>query len=503
MSQERKTMTTIVENSHKKALLIVLGILVIALIGTNVSNQLKGIPMTVLFAITHVLTILEISLVVIIYKKKDNRIYRYIALSLIPVLYIVFVFVIKDNPYAYTILISGLFFSMLFMDRILSLINYVMLSATTFVFLLMLLQNVSDELRISVIFVVVIVLVQSLILAVTGSDFIRNQIRLSSDMTEQAQNQNATMEAAFEQITETSTTIEMTTKKLTDENVILNESVHRMNHVFARTSSDMNNLNTQLDVLSEENERLVHSMNELNRLSKNSQKISEDIDIKALETEKRAEAIDSKSKEKVMEIETKLKEIMNKLEVINDIIQLTDDISAISNQTSLLALNASIEAARAGEAGKGFAVVAEEVQKLAMNSNEVAENIQRLTSEADKAIHEMTEHSSDIIQFVSEDVAQGFSELITVVKDHKEDSNSFKSISKGTKESTIQLESLVDSLSESLGNTRHVIESTEDGLNELSVQSRQVESISTDLSEAVVELEQESANLNRLLPKKN
>lgn len=61
----------------------------------------------------------------------------------------------------------------------------------------------------------------------------------------------------------------------------------------------------------------------------------------------------------------------------NEISSMLDITKNIAKQTKLLSFNASIEASRAGEYGKGFSIVAQEINKLALNSNESADEISK------------------------------------------------------------------------------------------------------------------------------
>ena len=86
-------------------------------------------------------------------------------------------------------------------------------------------------------------------------------------------------------------------------------------------------------------------------------------------------ALEERSHQDAIDLEDRLKEFVDLCEEFKDIESMVGEIAHIARRTKLVALNASIEAARAGEAGKGFAVVAEEVQKLAVQTEDVLKNV--------------------------------------------------------------------------------------------------------------------------------
>jgi len=76
------------------------------------------------------------------------------------------------------------------------------------------------------------------------------------------------------------------------------------------------------------------------------------------------------------------------IEGVNEKISLIQD---IANKTGLLSVNAAIEAARAGESGKGFSVVAQEVKKLAEKSGLGSKEIMALIHETIKISRDAAE----------------------------------------------------------------------------------------------------------------
>jgi methyl-accepting chemotaxis protein-1 (serine sensor receptor) len=92
-----------------------------------------------------------------------------------------------------------------------------------------------------------------------------------------------------------------------------------------------------------------------------------------------ASKIANRGGEVVNEVVRKMEEIQASSKKISEIIGVID---GIAFQTNILALNAAVEAARAGEQGRGFAVVASEVRNLAQRSASAAKEIKGLITDS-------------------------------------------------------------------------------------------------------------------------
>ncbi len=141
----------------------------------------------------------------------------------------------------------------------------------------------------------------------------------------------------------------------------------------------------------------------------------------------------------------------------NEIGGILNTLNDITEQTNLLALNASIEAARAGEAGKGFAVVAEEVRTL-------AENSKMFTNKIDIILNELIEKTNE----VSLGIDKESKSIESCMQKTGEVSNIFEKINKNSydvlekaKIVTKHSDSLEITLKNTLGNVENVADTVE------------------------------------------
>ena len=83
-------------------------------------------------------------------------------------------------------------------------------------------------------------------------------------------------------------------------------------------------------------------------------------------------------------------------DAVNDIHKAVELIQSIADETDLLSINANIEAARAGEAGKGFAVVADQINKLAVQSNNSSMDIQKMLERVTQITQSMVDVMNEV-----------------------------------------------------------------------------------------------------------
>ncbi|MCU0846740.1 MAG: methyl-accepting chemotaxis protein [Spirochaetes bacterium] len=154
-------------------------------------------------------------------------------------------------------------------------------------------------------------------------------------------------------------------------------------------------------------------------------------------------ASDAKSGEKTM---LSMKQVMDTIrsssQEMTNIVSIIND---ISDQINLLSLNAAIEAARAGDAGRGFAVVADEVSKLADRTSSSLKNIESLIktneSEIQKGINSVSATVDTITTIINgvNSINENIKNLVGVVSQQIEVNQSVSAESMNLKERTEEI----------------------------------------------------------------
>jgi methyl-accepting chemotaxis protein len=173
------------------------------------------------------------------------------------------------------------------------------------------------------------------------------------------------VQATFERLTQTMTTIQSTAEEVANAAAEINAG---SNDLAKRTEQQA----TSLEETAATTEELAASVKQTAESSRQATELARDASAIA----GRGGKIADEAVEAIGRIERASQQIAEIVGVIDD----------IAFQTNLLALNAAVEAARAGDAGKGFAVVASEVRALAQRSGQAAKDIKGLIANSSEQV---------------------------------------------------------------------------------------------------------------------
>ena len=273
---------------------------------------------------------------------------------------------------------------------------------------------------------------------------------------------------------------------------LLYQNVSEGSAAVEEINASIRSLNDKVNI---QNDAINHTSTSVEEINSSLKDVSEMISQRRSDTEQLVTTTD-KGSDKVQESAEVMLTVQNQ---VNNALSLITVIDQIASQTNLLSMNAAIEAAHAGDSGKGFAVVAEEIRKLAESTaenarnisvtlNDLVENIEsasNLSRESEKAFTSI----ADGVKKVSDTFIQ-INEKTDIIFRNTQDvvssTVSLKDISSVTSLSMKEMELGATEIENILLNSKDVAENLNISMEELSRNSKDINLISTKISNSFV-----------------
>ena len=202
-------------------------------------------------------------------------------------------------------------------------------------------------------------------------------------------------------------------------------------------------------------------------------------------------------RDKIDGVSKRAKNLVGQATIINDAV---NAITSIAEQTNLLALNAATEAARAGEAGKGFAVVADEIRELAEKSKNAATKIGSNLSEVMNGI-EITAKDVEKMAIQMNEVAKlnnsAVSGIDNILENVKDVGKSVSNVAASAQEQSASSEEMASAVQNIANMTTEVNEVTSDVMDKESNMMKSINELVFDTNKTVESIEKTLESLSK------